>query len=206
MSKEELNAMKIQSMLQGISVEEIMTQQLNNEDDNEEIEIEIEEEEKKPKKKSAKKKDELTTKQQYIPELDVFKKIANNNITVNINYHEHDIKYKEQLWPVPERTIQYQLSMIRIPKVACDVAQVFKSNSAEELEKAQNGKVRYLKIVNFEESVSHLIREVGYIRVEEINGKLSTQLFVKTQVLKNNNANPEKVKKNLTKAMKELVA
>lgn len=204
MTKEEENAMKIQAMLQGISFEDLLEANMLAEDDDD-IEIEIEDEE-KPKRKSRKKESKSTpVAQHFVPELEQFAKL-NRGLKLNVNYNEHDIHYKEQLWNIPTRTIEYEIELVRNIKIAKDMANMFNHGSDEERKKAEEGIVRYFKVINHEENVYHKIREIAYIKVVEDNGKFRTQLYVKSKLLKENNANPEKVKNNINKVIKNLVA
>lgn len=206
MTKEEENAMKIQAMLQGISFEDLLeANMLAEDDDDDDIEIEIEDEE-KPKRKSRKKESKSTpVAQHFVPELEQFAKL-NRGLKLNVNYNEHDIHYKEQLWNIPTRTIEYEIELVRNIKIAKDMANIFNHGSDEERKKAEEGIVRYFKVINHEENVYHKIREIAYIKVVEDNGKFRTQLYVKSKLLKENNANPEKVKNNINKVIKNLVA
>lgn len=206
MTREEENAMKIQAMLHGVSFEELMNASMSSEDSvDDDIEIEIEDE--KPKKKGKKKKaeDKPIAVQHLVPELEQFSKL-NRGLKLNVNYHEHDIPYKEQLWHIDSRVIEYQVEIVKNIKIAKDVADIFSKGSAEERKKAEEGIVRYFRVINYEENVSHKIREIAYIRVVENNGKFKTQIFVRSKLLKENNANPEKVKTNLNKVIKNLAA
>ena len=204
MTKEEENAMRIQAMLQGLSFDELLAANISSEDVDDDIEIEIEDE--KPKKKGRQKKaseDKPVATQHLVPELEQFSKL-NRNLKLNITYGEHDIPYKEQLWPIPARVVEYNIEIVKNIKNAKDIADKFGKASAEERKKAEDGTVRYFRVINYEENVSHLIREVAYIKVTEDNGKFRTQLFLKSSVLKENNANPEKVKNNINKVIKAI--
>ena len=66
--------------------------------------------------------------------------------------------------------------------------------------------MRYFRVINYEENVSHKIKEIAYIKVVEDNGKFRTQTYVKSKLLKENNANPEKVKNNINKIIKNIAA
>ena len=204
MTKEEENALRIQAMLQGLSFDELLAANISSEDVDDDIEIEIEDE--KPKKKGRQKKaseDKPAATQHLVPELEQFSKL-NRNLKLNITYGEHDIPYKEQLWPIPARVVEYNIEIVKNIKNAKDIADKFGKASAEERKKAEDGTVRYFRVINYEENVSHLIREVAYIKVTEDNGKFRTQLFLKSSVLKENNANPEKVKNNINKVIKAI--
>lgn len=206
MTKEEENAMKIQAMLQGVPFEELANTYLSSEDEvDDDIEIKIEDEKTKKKGKGKKKEDKPVVVQHLVPELEQYAKL-NRGIKLNVNYNEHDIHYKEQLWNIPSRIVEYNVELVRNPKVAKDIADMFSKGSAEERKKAEEGIVRYFRVINYEENVYHKIREIAYIRVAEDSGKLRTHLIVKSKILKENNANPEKVKNNLNKLTKSIAS
>lgn len=204
MTREEENAMKIQAMLQGISVEELMKSTIMSDCD-EDVEIEIEDEKPKKESRGKKKEDKPIAVQHLVPELEKFAKL-NRGLKINVNYHEHDIPYKEQLWHIDSRLVQYQIEIVKNTKTAKDIADIFSKGSAEERKKAEEGIVRYFRVINYEENVSHKIREIAYIRVVESKGKFKTQIFVRSKLLKEHNANPDKVKENITKAIKNLAS
>ena len=192
-TQEELNAMKINALLQGLNPEDIQNEPV--EDD---FEIEIEDE--KPKKSSKAKKEEKPSNNglHLVPNLDEYSKL-NTGLSMNVTFNEHDIPYKEQLWGIPSRTLVYTLELVKQCKKAKDIARDISKNSAEEIKKADLGQVRYFRLVCHDENILNVIREIAYVRVESISGKLKTKIFVNNKLLKENNANPERVKKNLEK-------
>lgn len=206
MTKEEENAMKIQAMLQGVSFEELLAANMSVEDDEDDIDIEIEIEE-KPKRKGKKKasEDKPVVVQHLVPELEQFGKL-NKDLKLSVSYNEHDIHYKEQLWNIPSRVIEYNIEIVKNTKVAKDIADIFSHGSAEERKKAESGVVRYFRVINYEENVPHKIKEIAYIKVVADNGKFRTQLYVKSKLLKDNNANPERVKSSINKIIKNIAA
>ena len=208
LSKEERAAMQVQAMLQGISLDE-MLERVELEDEPDDIEIVIEDEKKgkkKAKRKTAKEEkigsenQVFTTKQSYVPEEECFKRV-NRDLHMNVTYDKHDIPYKEQFWPVPERTVEYHLEMINMPKKAKDISDLMNKGSAEERKLAEDGKVRYMMLVNHDENVSHKIREIAYVRVAENNGKLTSSMIVNSRCIKESHGNPERVKKNLKRLL-----
>lgn len=213
MTREEENALRINAMIQGIPFEE-MVKSMQAETESEsaagtesDIEFEDEADEKLKKKatKGRKKSDKPLTTQQVVPELKQFENI-NRDMKLNVSFNEHFIPYKEQQWPVPSRTLEYLVEIVSNPKIARDLADLFSKGSAEERVKAENGTARYFKVVNYQDNVSYKIREIAYIKVTEKDGKLHTQLYIKNKLLKENNANPERIKKNLNRIMKDMVA
>lgn len=207
-TKEELNAMRINAMLQGIDPSTITNEPI---EDTEDFEIEIVDEEKPKKKKKAKSKSlpigsenqTFTTTQQFIEEREEFKGLR-TSIDFNITYNEHDIHYKEQYWGIPERTVKYSIELVKIPKVAKDISDLMNNNSPVERDKAEKGLVRYYKVVTYE-NVVHKIKEVGYIKVVNNKGKFAGTVKVLGNILKSSNANPEKVTKNLMKVLNDII-
>ena len=203
-TEEEMQAMKVMAMLQGVDPSTIQNEEV------EDIEIEIEDE--KPKKRKAKAKEVtvgsenqvFTTKQRFIEDREEFAKLK-KQIDMHINFNEHDIHYKEQYWGIPERTVLYHLELVKLPKVAQDISNLMNDNSLEEREKADKGLVRYYKVVTYENVVSK-IREIGYVKVENKNGRMSCTIKVLGTTLKQCNANPDRVKKTISRVVKDNIA
>jgi hypothetical protein len=215
MTKEEKAALRVQAMLQGISFEELVdsisSEDVEDTDDIEIVEDDVTETKKKGKgtrKKSSKnvpigsEKQVFTTQQQFVPELDKFSKL-NRSLKMSILYNDHDIPYKEQLWAIPARTVDYLLEVVKSPKIASDVAVKF-GGTEKDKKKAQDGEVRYLRLINYEDNVSYKIKEVGYVKVDATTQGLRTTIKVMDKTLKENHANPAKVKKNLETLVEEI--
>lgn len=192
-TEEEMNAMRIQALLQGIDPSTIQNE-----------EITVEKEKKPAKKRVPKVKDKVigsenqvfTTTQKFVPELECYEKLK-PSIPLMVSYHEHDIHYKDQFWNIPQRSVRYEVELVKQPKVAKDIAFMITKNDTE-VERAAEGIVRYYKVVSYE-SILHKIKEIAYVRVEYKNGKFKTDTFVKANLLKESNANPDKVRSNLEK-------
>ena len=192
-TEEEMNAMRIQALLQGIDPSTIQNE-----------EITIEKEKKPAKKRTPKVKDKVigsenqvfTTSQHFLPELEVYSKLK-PSVSMMVSYHEHDIHYKDQFWNIPQRSVKYEVELVRNPKIAKDIA-LMVTKSESEVTRAAEGQVRYYKVVSYE-SILHKIKEIAYVRVEYKNGKFITDTFVKAKLLKESNANPDKVRSNLEK-------
>lgn len=206
MTQAEESAMKIQAMIQGVSFEELVSDSLLSDDsDNEDIEIEVEDEKKEKKTRKKKSEDKPVTVRYLVPELEQFSKL-NRDLKISVNYHAHDIPYKEQLWNIPSRIIDYNVEIVKNIKEAKDIADMFSKGTAEEREKAAAGTIRYFKITNWEENVPYKIKVIAYIKVVESSGKFKTQLILKSKLLKENHADPEKVKNTINKILKKLAA
>lgn len=207
LSKEENAALSIQALLQASQSELFSdddTQELLKEIDN----MDFEEEKPKKSRKGTKKKsnkDLDVAPVHYIPETDDYKNL-NMNLEMQVRYTEHDIHYKEQLWGIPSRALKYKLEIVKMTKTAKDISDKMNGNSEEERRKAENGEVRYFRLVNHDENIYHMLREIAYVKVEKINGKFKTKVLVKSTVLKQNNGNPDKVKEELKKLVQQLVA
>lgn len=207
-TKEELNAMKIQAMLNGVDPSTIMNEEVETD-----IDIEIEEDNDKKKTKKKRKVSKLnvvgtenqtfTTKQTYLETKEKYKKLP-QSVGMKVVFNEHDIHYKEQHWPIPERVVEYNLELIKIPKVAKDVAEKMSNGDKEEIEKAYNGDVRYYQIVTYE-NVLAVVSKIGYIRVENKDKKFSVSAKVLEKTLKQYKVNSNRVKKNAVKLLSEAI-
>lgn len=195
-----LDALRIQQMLMGNISEDMFS------DDEEEEELNIVIEDDKPKKKTRKKGKKQETsfkKDPVVPELDVFSTL-HRRLELDVLYDQHSIPYKEQLWPVPERIITYNV-MLTKREVDVKRAARMMRDSEETINKALRGEVRYYLVVNYAENIPYKVRYIGVIRVEDNNGKFNTKVHVEAKLLNENNSSSERVKKSLTRLTKELV-
>lgn len=205
-TKEELNALRIQAMLQGIDPETISASYEEEVDD---IEIEVEDEEKPAKKTKGRKSKAVkpvgsqnqvfTTQPHYVDDSDKFKGV-DKSAKMNIVFNEHDIPYKEQLWKIDRRIVEYTIETAKHTKVAKDIAREFGKTTEQDLIEAETGEVRYYRVVTFD-NVLNPIRCVGYVRMVNQDGKIKFQIKVLDNVLKEHSANPEKVKENIKKTV-----
>lgn len=198
-SKEAENALKVQAMISGMTVEELAKQMYETD----EIEFEIEDEPKKDKKTRVKKEKEYHAPRtiEDRPEFSVL----NVRKKVGVLFNEHNIGYKEQSWPIPSRVVEYETELVKSPKIAKDLAEMFCPKDESEKEKADSGETRYIKLVSYAESVSFRVREVGYAKVWNSNGKLRYKIMLNKE-LKNNNINPDTVRSKFSDALNELIA
>lgn len=201
---EELAAMKIQAMLQGIDPYTVTNEVLQDDD----IEIEIEDDEDKPAKKSkkqAKKKEtEFVYEEKVIDTRPEFKRLS-GNFTFNVVFDEHVIHYKEQRWPIPLRVVEYNVKLITNPQVARSCASEVTNNNENASNRAANGIDRYYRIETYE-NVKNNCRYLGYIRVYVgSNGKLRSTLFINEGLLKSIYVNLDKFSKDIKEIMKNIV-
>lgn len=197
-TQEEMNAMRINALLNGVDPES-----LNFNEEDEDIDIEIEDE-KAVKKAKKQKKEEVKHTEPVIHMQPEFEKLKKKE-TMQVSFGGHDIHYKEQLWPVPLRTVVYNVELVVTPKVAKDIALKLSHNSFEEGEKAYRGDVRYYKVITYE-NVLYKVKELGYIKVIALdNGKLKIKPEFKTEFLKSVNINPDNFKKSIQSVVSNLV-
>lgn len=139
-----------------------------------------------------------------MPDLEKFNKL-NRNTTIGVEQYAHDIHYKEQIWGIPKRTIEYRLELVTNKKIATDIAVMFGDKTPEALRDAENGEVRYIRIVSYE-NIPYRSKEIGYIKVVcDHDGKLKSKTLLKNAAMKENNINPEKVKKTLENVKDKLL-
>lgn len=200
MTEAELDAVRLNAMLNGVDLSSIAS------DDEDDFEIEIIDDEKSSKKKGAgKKKAEKETKRaEFVPNLPQYEKLATGKF-INITFNEHDIHYKEQLWSIPSRMVRYEIELLRLPKPCADASDFMNNKSEIEKQKAKSGEVRYYRIVTYE-NVLHKISMIGYIKAKaNANGNISFTPCLFEKLLKDNNVNTQKVKKNINNILKELI-
>lgn len=203
LTKEELLAMQVMGMINGASAEQVC---LGEKVEGLETEAQKKKRSTKKSKTTSKTNSKTTSKtksepvepvSKEVPMLDIFKQVK-NNIEVDITYNEHDIHYKEQLWGIPERTVTYSIRPVKSIKSAKDISNLMNNNSLEEREKAEKGLTRYYSVVT-NENVLHKLHEIGYVRVTREDKKLKASILVKSKLLKDCSANPDKVKKKISK-------
>lgn len=202
-SKEELEAMKVQALLQGIDPSTIKNEEI---DLDKQIDEAFEEATATAKKKTStrKKKEEKVFKQEYLPVLPEFENLK-KELTLNVTFSQHDIHYKEQLWPIPEVKRTYRVELVKIPVQARRIAELVSKGNQAEMAKAYTGVVRYFKLACYE-TVPYAARELGYIRVSCVDGKLASRAFPLLSVAKDNHVNPEKLKKDLNKKAADIIS
>jgi hypothetical protein len=119
----------------------------------------------------------------------------NKSSRLRVTFNGHEIHYKDTLYPVPKRDVEYNIELITTPKVARDIAYELSGGDEEEVKKAGSGEVRYFKVVTYD-SVLFKLKEIGYVKVYVKNGKLENKCFVKS-ILVHNNTNKAKVEKDI---------
>ena len=200
---EELAAMKIQAMLQGLDSSTVTNEVLQDDD----IEIEIEDDEDRPAKKSrkaAKKKEEFVYEEKVIDTRPEFSKLK-KNFTFDVVFDEHVIHYKEQRWPIPLRVVEYNVKLITNPQVAKACASEVTNNNETAANRAANGIDRYYRIETYD-NVKNNCRYLGYIRVYVTNnGKLRSTLYINEGLLKSIYVNLDKFSKDMKGIMKSIV-
>lgn len=196
------SAVSLYARLQGIDTSS-KSSSVESEVDVEVIDIDKTQKKSKPKTKSAP-KENVEPRQILVPELEKFSKL-NRNVKINVQQSNHEIHYKEQIWNIPSRTIEYKLEVVTNQKISKDIAMIFKDNTPEALKMAEDGEVRYIKIVSYE-NIPYRSREIGYIKVFcDDRGGLKTKAIFRNTAMKENNINADKVKRSVEKVRDQLL-
>lgn len=215
-TKEEINAMKIQAMIQGLDPDTVINQMIAEAELKSNLVKETKNKTKSTKKSTGTKKKSsktkvignenqtFTTKQQFLPVYKVYSKLPKNH-KIKVNYDDHDIHYKDQFWGIPSRDVEYNVELITNPKLNRDAAELLSNGNINEMEGAYKGHVRYYKVVTYDSIPSHL-KEIGYIRVIWTKGKMYADSFVNEPLLTRCHANAELVKKSLDIVANNIVA
>ena len=203
MTESELDAMRVNALINGTD--------LSNMSINDDFDIDIIDD--KPKKKTrAKKQAQAPKKMDEIPLLDKYRKLKNGRI--NVKFNQHDIHYKDQLWDIPPRTVEYQIELVKIPKIAADISQKFYTKSIKVFDKAnagaaakaRAGEVRYYAVRTYESVLSSLVT-IAYAKVNTNDkGNFEHRLCIEKEALSKSNANVNKFTKSLDNTMKSLLA
>lgn len=138
-------------------------------------------------------------------------KALDERMELEVRVARHDIPYKEQLWGIPERAIQYNIELIKEPFRAVQAAkETHKSNENgfyEEL--AKYGVMRYYRIYTTE-NVKSALTDIGFVSVyaeEDLDGKEKPKyrVFLHEMEIMNEGVNPSTVKKNIKKLMDNMM-
>lgn len=178
-SEEAMNAAYIASLLSG---KDLSTKEVDDTDglimeDEEQAPVEVifedeipkEKKKKSTKAKAKKKKEEDTVKEvELLPEWELGNIKKETKFPVKFN--AHDIPYKEQLWPIQERTVMYTLARADMPQQAANIAERMHNKSIDVKswkEKARAGVNRYLLLTTYDENVKGEVRQLAYVEVTE---------------------------------------
>lgn len=152
-------------------------------------------------------KDKKSTKMDVVPELTIFKKLR-RDMEVTVDFYNHDIKYKNQSWGIPEREVAYKIELVRGRKESKDICDKFVaelSDESKQLERSRAvaGKVRYFKVVSYADNIPYRARVVGYIRVyPSKDGTMKTRLMILEKVCRENNIGSLRLKEKINKEIK----
>lgn len=197
--KEDMQAAYLRALLNGeIPVEE----ESGTEDASGGVEVVFEDEPKKKKKTRKKKVEEqtFTTKQAFLGEWEHGD--LGKTRPINVVFGNHDIHYKEQLWPIPERNIVFNVERIDIPKVALNAAEaIHKDLTDDQKSEVKNGKIRYYKIVTYEA----IPADSNYLGYVEVRPNATTKIYLRDNILKLRKVDKKAVTKAVKKAISELV-
>lgn len=200
----ETEAMRIAALLAGASDEDLAGLSIYDDEEGDEEEIEVEVIEKSKKQKKKKDNNAPVTVVHYIEEREEFKNIKRNE-SLNVVVGGHELYYGGSNYPIPTRTIEYNIDIVKMPKQAEAVAEMFHGNSSEEKKKAYDGDVRYFKLVTYE-SVKSEIRELGYIKVFVENNRLKTKTMINKEIAKKNHINIDKLSDELKRKAQKIVS
>jgi len=205
-TKEQNEALKVQAMLQGLTVEELAKSMFESDDEDDDIVIIEDEKPEKKTKKSTKKADVAKSIGfTNIEDKEPYTKLANSKHTIPIVFNGYNIDYKNQLWDVPTRTVEYTTELIKSAKRARDIAELFTPNSEQEKKAAYDGDVRYIKLTSYSESIDFRVRDAGYAKVWENNGKLKFKIII-CKELKNHRTNVDNIRRDFEDVMREITA
>lgn len=141
-------------------------------------------------------------KPDYLPDWD--KAQLPKSIDVDIFFPQHFIHYKEQLWPVHDRTIKYNIELCRFPQLAYNCLERA-GYSKEDCLRAKSGEIRVYDIKTYE-SAKIEVKSLGTVILEEVNGKIKKTLVLNTKGISKTSLEQKDVKQRITKKMNILFA
>lgn len=177
-SEEAMNAAYIASLLSGkdLSTKEVDDTDglIMEEEEQAPVEVVFEDEiPKEKKKKQTKEKKVAKQKEEELPkEVEMLPEWGLGDIKKEtkfpVKFNAHNIPYKEQLWPIQERTVMYVLTRADMPQQAVNIAERMHSKHTDVkdwMAKARTGENRYLVLLTHDENVKGEVRQLAYVEV-----------------------------------------
>lgn len=209
-SQEAMNAAYIASLLSGKDLStkvDVNTDDLIMEDEEQvQVEVVFEDEITKEKKKRTKKasgekkKEDEPKKVDKLPDWKLGEIKKETKFPVKFN--AHDIPYKEQLWPIEERTVMYVLARVEIPQQAVNIAERIHSkgtNVNEWKAKARTGENRYLLLLTHDENVKGEVRQLAYV---EVTADKKVRFLIEKEICERNHVDTDLLNEYMKKASK----
>lgn len=125
----------------------------------------------------------------------------------------HDIPYKEQLWEIPERKVEYSVELIEKPIENVNASRETHKNDEKGLyeELARYGVMRYYKVYT-NETVSKELKVLGYASVyfdtkknNNEKGVVKFFTYIKDELQDNSCVDADKIKNTVDKLIKEMI-
>ena len=131
-------------------------------------------------------------------------------IEIRVTVAGHDIKYKEQEWGIPRRTITYKLRRVdRIQEAIRLAGDLYEKNEHRDAFKewAKYGVDRYYKIVT-DENVKGNIKELGVVKIYNNKGLFENLhqkcvVYLKENIMRKEKMEHEKVRKEINEKVYE---
>lgn len=162
----------------------------------------------KTKKTATRKKSDAKEKKKEVP------KLQNNtghelqkSQEIKVSFRGHDIPYKDQLWPVGQRTVTYYIELVEKTGLAKNLAVKFCPKERPELKdelvrKALSGEHMFYRIVTFE-NVPSYSSVLGYVRVTSSGSK---DIRLDAENIKKSNVNYDALGKKVKEALKGMIS
>lgn len=132
-----------------------------------------------------------------------FAKLAERS-EVNIRFNEHSIHYKEQDWPIPERTVVYNIKLIKSRGMAKNISEKIYGPGAEENGDAFAGITRYYEVLTYE-NVNNDAKTLAYVQVLSNDGKPAFRILWANEIVKKYKVDKDLANKRLTNKLRKMI-
>lgn len=205
-SEEAMNAAYIAALLSGKDLSTSVSE--TDTDETTEVDVVFEDEIPKEKKKKAPKdKKEKKPKEEDLPkEVPMLPEYTGGEILKEtkfpVKFNEHNIYYKDQVWPIKERTVMYTLTRVDLPQQAVNIAARLHNEEDEWKNKARLGDNRYLVLMTADENVKNEVRQLAYV---EVTDKKQVRFLIENTIAERNHVDVEMLNDYMKKASKYAV-
>lgn len=128
-----------------------------------------------------------------------------NLFKMNIVFDKHEIHYKEQLWPVPLRTVEYMVELVRNPMEAYRLCEDFMKDK-EVSDKAKKGEIATY-VIRTREEVKFVATTMGVITIRNTkNNKLEASVGLNRKAISECCVNGDKIKQNAIRVANSIIS
>lgn len=154
---------------------------------------------KAPRKRSNSRDDEQSKGKDNKP-LQAWVFTLPGRVEFELHLSAHDIKYKEQQWIINERDVVYAVEPVLSGTTARTVAHTLGLDTTEK-EMSETGEIRWLRICTYEEAIPYGASVIGYVRLQEQDGKLKKNAYYSNKAMDALAAKKQRIKEKVDSAI-----